>query len=88
MIFKISENKIRDIKKMYEFGINTFYITTSSNDVKTSIYSGLFKIFDSSDNIIEINNEQEINEQSIIEDEVNNRRETAVVTVRTIETRN
>ena len=73
---------------MYEFGINTFYITTSSNDVKTSIYSGLFKIFDSSDNIIEINNEQEINEQSIIEDEVNNRRETAVVTVRTIETRN
>lgn len=88
LIFKISENKIRDIKKMYEFGINTFYITTSSNDVKTSIYSGLFKIFDSSDNIIEINNEQEINEQSIIEDEVNNRRETAVVTVRTIETRN
>ena len=39
-------------------------------------------------NIIEINNEQEINEQSIIEDEVNNRRETAVVTVRTTETRN
>ncbi len=88
LVFKIPENKIKEIKKMYEFGINTFYIITSSNDIRTAIYSGIFKIFDSNENIIEINNEQEYNEKSIIEDEINNRKETAVVTVRTIETKN
>lgn len=88
LVFKIPENRVRDIKKVYEYGINTFYITSSSNGIKTSIYSGIFKIYDSSDNINELNEQQSIDEQLIIQDEINSKKETAVVTVKTIETKN
>jgi len=86
VVFKISSSKINDIRKMYNSGYNTFYITTTSDSLTTSIYSGLFKIWDNNDNLNDINAQQIIAEDTIITEESNAIQETAVVTIRTIET--
>lgn len=86
VVFKISSSKINDIRKMYNSGYNTFYITTTSESLTTAIYSGLFKIWDNSDNLIDINTQQMITEDSIISEDANAVQETAIVTIRTIET--
>jgi hypothetical protein len=55
VVFKIPKNKITDIRKIYESNNNIFYITTTSNEITTVIYTGLFNIYDSSNNISELN---------------------------------
>jgi len=55
IVFKIPKNKIPDIRRIYESNNNIFYITTTNNDITTVIYSGLFKMYDSVDNINELN---------------------------------
>jgi hypothetical protein len=85
VVFKIGSSKINDLRKIYNSGYNTFYITTNTGSLTTSIYTGLFKIWDTIDNIGEVNVQQSITEDSIISDMVNTQ-ETAVVTIRTVET--
>ena len=46
MAFKITQNKFVYIKKLYESGINLFYITSDIQSVKSVVYSGLFKIYE------------------------------------------
>lgn len=66
LIFKINSSKINDLKKIYESGDNLFYITTTSYDTTTVIYTGLFKMYDSSDNISQL---ESFNEEFEVEAE-------------------
>lgn len=65
VVFKIPSSKMLDIKKIYGSGINTFYITSTTTSGVSVIYSGLFRIFDSVDNI------RVLNEAAILEQESN-----------------
>jgi hypothetical protein len=55
VVFKVTQNRIQDIKKIYNTGVNIFYITGSSGGSTFVIYSGLFKIFDSPTSVAELN---------------------------------
>jgi hypothetical protein len=53
--FKIVSSKINDIRKIYNSGINIFYITSTQQSTTTVIYSGLFQIYDSPSNVTSLN---------------------------------
>lgn len=55
VIFKITQNKFSDIKKIFSTGVNIFYIIGGSGGSNFVIYSGLFKIYDSPSTIAELN---------------------------------
>lgn len=55
--FKVPETNFKDIKKLYESGVNVFYITSQVENVKSMIYSGLYKIYDNKSNISVMNNQ-------------------------------
>lgn len=57
VVFKIPESKFLNVKKIYDGGINLFYIIGSNGTNNNVIYTGLFKIYDSIDNINTLNNE-------------------------------
>jgi hypothetical protein len=84
VVFKIPKNKIPDIRKIYESGINVFYITTTTDDVTTVIYTGLYKMYDSASNINDLNQNvptlSTISDNPIIIDDPNTKKETAIVT--------
>lgn len=42
LVFKIDEDKVSKLEKMYSNGENQFYITTSNNGIRTTIYDGRF----------------------------------------------
>jgi hypothetical protein len=79
LVFKITENKFADIKRLYESGINVFYITSNIQNVKTIIYSGVYKIYDNIANITSLNQSILNAKPSIIIDP-NLNKETATVT--------
>lgn len=83
IIFKISKNKISDIRRIFESNINVFYITTTSNDVTTLIYSGTYLLYDSATNVANLNTialqDGFVAEASIIDDPTKNK-ETAIIT--------
>ena len=84
VVFKIPKNKIPDIRKIYESGINVFYITTTTDDVTTVIYTGLYKMYDSASNINDLNQNvptlSTISDNPIIIDDPNTDKQTAIVT--------
>jgi hypothetical protein len=84
VVFKIPKNKIPDIRKIYESGINVFYITTTTDDVTTVIYTGLYKMYDSASNINDLNQNvptlSTVSNNPIIIDDPNTKKETAIVT--------
>lgn len=79
-VFKITQNKFQDIKKMYETGVNIFYITGTSKSSTSVIYTGLFKIFDNKLNVTELNKQaadqnkkiptESLNKQIILDDTI------------------
>lgn len=86
IVFRLDKNKYSRIKNIYDSGINIFYITGTSQDVTSVIYTGLFKIFESRDNISALNDDATSGlDSSIIDDpDLNRNQETAVVTRRII----
>jgi len=64
IIFKVSQNKISDIRQIYNSGINVFYITSSINGLTTVVYSGLFNLYDDLQNVNSLNVDQKANEVS------------------------
>jgi hypothetical protein len=57
VVFKIPESKFLSVKKIYDSGVNLFYIIGSNGTNNNVIYTGLFRIYDSIDNIEIINND-------------------------------
>jgi hypothetical protein len=55
LVFKVSQNKFIDIKKIYDSGINVFYIIGSNKGNTSVIYTGLFKLFDDKQNVAQLN---------------------------------
>jgi hypothetical protein len=58
VVFRLISGKMGDVRKIYESGVNVFYLTSTQQNTTTVIYSGLFKIYDSQDNVTELNNTQ------------------------------
>ena len=82
--FKVTENKFADIKRVYESGVNIFYITSEIQSVKSVVYSGLFKIYDTNANVAGLNQAAAANATPAIIKDPNLPQETAVVTRRPI----
>lgn len=55
VIYKLTKNKINDVRRIYESGINVFYITATANNVTTVIYSGTYLLYDSASNVSALN---------------------------------
>jgi hypothetical protein len=55
LAFKITESKFQEIKRIYNSGINVFYITGTNLSTTSVVYTGLFKIFDDMNNVEELN---------------------------------
>lgn len=55
IVFKLSQSKFNDIKKIYNSGINIFYIIGKTLSVNNVIYTGLYKIYDDVVNVTELN---------------------------------
>ena len=55
LAFKIPSGRFSDIRKIYESGINVFYVTSTQLNTTTVIYSGLFTTYDSLDNVSNLN---------------------------------
>ena len=51
VLFLIPTNKISDIRSIYNSGVNTFYITSTQQNITSVIYSGLFELYDSPTNL-------------------------------------
>lgn len=65
LVFKVQQTKINDIRKIYQSGINVFYITTTLSDLTTVAYSGLFGMYDDKQNVRDLNDEQAQNETGL-----------------------
>ena len=79
IVFKVTQNKFAAIKKIFDAGINLFYITSLNRGTTTVVYTGLFKIIDTKQNVQELNTQAAATSPSIIKDP-SLARETAIVT--------
>ena len=93
LVFKIQSSRMNDVRKIYESGINLFYITSKTDTGTVVVYSGLFKIYDTFDNIEVLrrqavesrqNSLQSSNRPSVIEDPELASEATAFVTRRLV----
>jgi hypothetical protein len=78
VVFKIPQSKVMSIKKIYESGVNLFYIIASSQGNVSVVYTGLFQIFDNLANISALNKDSAANPG--INQDPKLPKETAVVT--------
>jgi hypothetical protein len=53
--FRITQSKVATLKKIYQSGINLFYITATVQGFTTVVYTGLFKIYDNAINVSQLN---------------------------------
>jgi len=54
-VFLIPQTQITNIRNIYNTGNNVFYITSTSNNTTTVIYTGLYQMYDSITNINDLN---------------------------------
>jgi hypothetical protein len=80
--FKIDQNKYPDLKRIYESGVNLFYITAYVQNITSVVYTGLYKIHDNMANVAGLN--QAANANPTINRDPNLPTETAIVTRRPI----
>jgi hypothetical protein len=83
-VFKIPQSKVLSIKKIYESGVNLFYIIASSQGNVSVVYTGLFQIFDNLANVSTLNKDSVTEGNSGINQDPKLPKETAVVTRRLI----
>jgi hypothetical protein len=55
--FKISQGKFSEIKKIFNTGVNVFYITGTNSSTTSVIYTGLYKIYDDVNNVGDLNDD-------------------------------
>lgn len=80
--FKISQSKFLEIKRIYNSGVNVFYITGTNTSTTSVIYTGLFKLYDDKNNVSELNQQAE-SQPAIILDPTPPK-ETVIVTPRAV----
>ena len=85
VIFKLTKSKINDVRRIYESGINVFYITATANNVTTVIYSGTYLLYDSASNVSALNtialtDAITPNTTPLIIDDPSKNKETAIIT--------
>jgi len=70
VVFKIPQSKVISVKKIYESGVNIFYILSSTQGNVSVVYTGLFQIFDNLANVSTLNKDSvaEGNKPSINQD--------------------
>jgi hypothetical protein len=56
VVFRIPSGRMNDIKKISDGGMNLFYVVARTDTGTTVVYSGLFKIYDSAQNIESLRN--------------------------------
>ena len=82
VVFKVNQNRFNEIKKIYDSGINVFYITGKNQSTTSVVYTGLFKIYDSKSNVTALNDQAAfaatVNPSIILDP--NTTKETAIVT--------
>jgi hypothetical protein len=82
IVFKVTQGRFNEIKKIYDSGVNVFYITGKSQSTTSVIYTGLFKIYDSKSNVAALNDQATfaatVNPSIILDP--NATKETAIVT--------
>ncbi len=85
IVFKLTKSKINDVRRIYESGINVFYIIATANNTTTVIYTGTFLLYDSASNVSALNTiaiQDAVTPNttpSIIDDPAKNK-ETAIIT--------
>jgi len=84
LAFRVTQNKFPDIKRLYESGVNVFYITSEIQSIRSVVYSGLYKIYDNLANVAGMNQEAAQNATPTIIKDPSLPQETAVVTRRPI----
>jgi len=57
LVFKIPQAKFSEVKKIHDTGVNVFYIIGTSKGITSVVYTGLYKIYDSKNNVTELNKE-------------------------------
>ena len=55
VVFKVPQSKVISVKRIYESGVNLFYIIASSQGNVSVVYTGLFQIFDNLANVSTLN---------------------------------
>jgi len=80
VVFKIPQGKVLPIKKIYESGVNIFYITATSQNNTSVVYTGLFQIFDNLSNVVDLNKASVSENKPSINQDPKLPKETAVVT--------
>jgi len=80
VVFKIPQGKVLPIKKIYESGVNIFYITATSQNNTSVVYTGLFQIFDNLSNVVDLNKASVAENKPSINQDPKLPKETAVVT--------
>ena len=85
--FKVLKTSYSDLKRIYNSQQNTFYITSTINNVESTIYSGFYKPFDAADNISQMisdaanaQNQGGAFQSAIVQDPNLNTQETAIIT--------
>ena len=70
VVFKVPQSKVISVKRIYESGVNLFYIIASSQGNVSVVYTGLFQIFDNLANVSTLNRDSvaEGNKPSINQD--------------------
>lgn len=64
LVFRLVSSKINDVRKIYDSGINVFYITSTHQNTTTVIYTGLYTIYDSVTNISDLNQQSQKQQDS------------------------
>jgi len=91
VVFKISQRQVTDIRKIYDSGINLFYITLGTLSNVNVVYSGVFVMYDSQTNVNQLNTnvDQGVSDNLgsrdiIIDNSGDVNRETAIITRRVV----
>ncbi len=84
--FKVGQSKFSSIKKLFETGVNVFYITSLIQGITSVVYTGTYKIYDNLQNVASLNAEAgaAANANPSIIKDPNLPQETAIVTRRPI----
>ena len=84
VVFKIPQSKVISVKKIYESGVNLFYIIASNQNNVSVVYTGLFQIFDNLANVATLNKDSATGGKPDINQDPKLPKETAIVTKKLI----